>query len=93
MNDTAALTNSRIETEYAYPGWVRSTALWSGPGTFLPERRGEPLEEARRYTALSLLPLPPPVRVSGLAARRLAGAVSPLPPLSPVNVRLPATTR
>lgn len=41
---------SRIETEYAYPGWVRTTWLWAGPeGGWLPERGGDPLEEARRY--------------------------------------------
>lgn len=41
---------SRIETEYAYPGWVRTTWLWAGPeGRWLPEPGGDPLEEARRY--------------------------------------------
>ena len=41
---------SRIETEYAYPGWVRTTWLWAGPeGGWLPEPGGDPVAEARRY--------------------------------------------
>ena len=41
---------ARIETEYAYPGWVRTTWLWAAPeGRWLPEPGGRPLDEARRY--------------------------------------------
>lgn len=41
---------SRIETEYRYPGWVRTSWLWAGPeGRWMPEPGGDPLAEARRY--------------------------------------------
>ncbi len=41
---------ARIETAYAYPGWIREEALGPPAGDgWLVERPGEPLEEARTY--------------------------------------------
>ena len=41
---------ARIETAYAYPGWVREEALApAGEGDWLVRREGDVLEEARAY--------------------------------------------